>query len=84
MNPVVRQRLVGTLVLIAMAVVFWPIIFVTPETKVPLVIQPPPPAPRVDETPLPMPASPKHPFARLSQAQAMTTRRKKRRISGLA
>jgi len=58
MNPVVRQRLVGTLVLIAMAVVFWPIIFVTPETKAPLVIQPPPPAPRVDETPLPMPASP--------------------------
>lgn len=59
MNPVVRQRLVGTLVLLAMAVVFWPIIFVSPEMKTSIVIDEPPPVPVIDTEPLPDLISPK-------------------------
>ena len=29
MDPLLKQRLVGTLVLVALGVVFWPLIFVT-------------------------------------------------------
>ena len=59
MNPVIRQRLVGTLVLLAMAVVFWPIIFVNPEVRTSIVIDEPPPPPVIDTAPLPAPSSPK-------------------------
>ena len=59
MNPVIRQRLVGTLVLLAMAVVFWPIIFVNPEVRTSIVIDEPPPPPVIDTAPLPVPSSPK-------------------------
>ncbi len=59
MNPVIRQRLVGTLVLLAMAVVFWPIIFVNPEVRTSIVMDEPPPPPVIDTAPLPVPSSPK-------------------------
>lgn len=58
MDPIIKQRLVGTLVLVALGVVFWPIIFVQPESDPGLVVGPVPPAPRIDETPLPRPQSP--------------------------
>ena len=57
MNSIVKQRLVGALVLIALGVVFWPIIFVqTPEDEL---IQLPtmPSRPEFDRTPLPTPTS---------------------------
>lgn len=65
MNPVIRQRLVGTLVLLAMAVVFWPIIFVNPEVRTSIVLDEPPSPPVIDTAPLPAPSSPK---ARISSA----------------
>ena len=58
MNSVLRQRLVGTLVLIALGVVFWPIIFVEPPEDAPMELAPPPPRPNFDTTPLPKPSSP--------------------------
>jgi len=55
MNEVLKQRLVGALILLALGVVFWPIIFVEPgttggagETRIP-------PRPRVDRTPVETP-----------------------------
>jgi len=56
-DPLFRQRLVGTLVLVALAVVFWPLIFVTPETREPIVLQPMSQPPAVDQTPIPEPES---------------------------
>ncbi|WP_116363974.1 SPOR domain-containing protein [Parahaliea mediterranea] len=55
MNNVLKQRLVGALILVALGVVFWPIIFVEPDTgaRAPVVRMPPPPA--IDTTPLPSP-----------------------------
>ena len=40
MDPLLKQRLVGTLVLVALGVVFWPLIFVTPQDRDPVVLQP--------------------------------------------
>ena len=57
MDPLFRQRLVGTLVLVALGVVFWPLIFVTPETREPIVPQPMSRPPAVDQTPIPEPES---------------------------
>jgi len=56
-DPLFRQRLVGALVLLALAVVFWPLIFVTPETREPIVLQPMSQPPAVDQTPIPEPES---------------------------
>ncbi|TXS95691.1 hypothetical protein FV139_07425 [Parahaliea maris] len=55
MNNVLKQRLVGALILVALGVVFWPIIFVEPESarQAPVVRMPPPPA--IDTTPLASP-----------------------------
>lgn len=55
MNNVLKQRLVGALILVALGVVFWPIIFVEPDAarQAPVVRMPPPPA--IDTTPLPAP-----------------------------
>ncbi len=55
MDNLVKQRLVGALILVALAVVFWPIIFVagdggTSEVRVPV-----PEVPPVDLTPVPEP-----------------------------
>ena len=33
MNEVLKQRLVGALILVALALIFWPIVFVEPEDK---------------------------------------------------
>lgn len=57
MDPLFRQRLVGTLVLVALGVVFWPLIFVTPETREPITLQPLSQRPTVDQTPIPEPQS---------------------------
>jgi DedD protein len=45
LNEILKQRLVGALILVALGVVFWPIIFVQPEHSAgegPLAIPPPP------------------------------------------
>ena len=57
MDPLLRQRIVGTLVLVALGVVFWPLIFVTPETREPIVLQPMSQRPAIDQTPIPEPES---------------------------
>lgn len=55
MNNVLKQRLVGALILVALGVVFWPIIFVEPDKapQAPAVRMPPPP--EIDTSPLPSP-----------------------------
>lgn len=55
MNDILKQRLVGALILVALGVVFWPIIFVQPADKPATAQQPIPPRPDVDATPLPAP-----------------------------
>ncbi len=57
MDPIIKQRLVGTLVLIALGIVFWPIIFVQPDTDDSIALEPMPPRPVIDETPIPKPES---------------------------
>ena len=57
MDPLFRQRLVGTLVLVALGIVFWPLIFVPPETREPIVLQPMSQRPAIDQTPIPDPES---------------------------
>lgn len=58
MDSVFRQRLVGTLVLVALGVVFWPIIFVEPLENRPIELAPVPERPVIDTTPIPRPESP--------------------------
>lgn len=55
MDSLVKQRLVGALILVALAVVFWPIIFVQDEERSESIIVAVPPAPPVDRAPLPEP-----------------------------
>ena len=55
MDPLFRQRLVGTLVLVALGIVFWPLIFVPPETREPILLQPMSLRPAIDQTPIPDP-----------------------------
>ena len=57
MDPLFGQRVVGTLVLVALGVVFGPLIFVTPETREPIVLQPMSQRPAIDQTPIPEPES---------------------------
>lgn len=58
MNPILRQRLVGTLVLVALCVVFWPIVFVEPSNQQPIELRPTPERPRIDTSPIEKPQSP--------------------------
>jgi DedD protein len=58
MNPILRQRFVGALVLIALCVVFWPIVFVEPVEQQPIELRPTPERPRVDTSPIAKPQSP--------------------------
>ncbi|MDG1065896.1 MAG: SPOR domain-containing protein [Luminiphilus sp.] len=58
MNPILRQRLVGALVLIALCVVFWPIVFVEPLEQQPIELRPTPERPRIDTSPIAKPLSP--------------------------
>ena len=57
MDPLFRQRLVGTLVLVALGVVFWPLIFVTPDTREPITLQAMSERPAIDQMPIPEPES---------------------------
>lgn len=57
MDAPLKQRLVGALILVALGVVFWPIIFVAPERESPARPEGIPPAPRVDSSVLPSPDS---------------------------
>lgn len=57
MEAPLKQRLVGALILVALGVVFWPIIFVAPERESPTRPEGIPPAPRVDSSLLPAPDS---------------------------
>lgn len=56
MNDILKQRLVGALILLALGVVFWPIVFVQPEQKNTAVPQSIPQAPAVSTEPLDEPA----------------------------
>ena len=55
MNPLLRQRLVGTLVLVALGVVFWPLIFVTPDQRHPISVQPMTDKPDIERSPIAAP-----------------------------
>ena len=57
MNPLIKQRLVGTIVLVALGIVFWPLIFDAPEVPDPIVLQPTSDKPVVDRTPISTPQS---------------------------
>ena len=57
MDSVFRQRLVGTLVLIALGIVFWPLIVTAPDVRDPIVLAPMPEAPLIDRTPISAPES---------------------------
>jgi DedD protein len=52
MNNVLKQRLVGALILVALGVVFWPIIFVEPGERPGVEQVRIPPRPQVDTTPI--------------------------------
>lgn len=55
MNDILKQRLVGALILVALGVVFWPIIFVQPGDVVGEETRRIPARPAVDTTPMPVP-----------------------------
>lgn len=55
MNDVLKQRLVGALILVALGVVFWPIIFVEPGERGGAGEDRIPPRPQVDTTPVETP-----------------------------
>ena len=55
MDSLVKQRLVGALILVALAVIFWPIIFVSSERQPDELTVDVPAAPPVDRQPLPEP-----------------------------
>lgn len=57
MNSIVKQRLVGALVLVALGVVFWPIIFVQTPDEQSLQLPAMPARPEFDRTPMPTPTS---------------------------
>lgn len=57
MNEILKQRLVGALILVALGVVFWPIIFVEQDSRPLGDAAPIPERPQVDTTPLEPPSS---------------------------
>ena len=58
MDPIIKQRLVGSLVLLALGVVFWPIIFVEAPPPQLVVMAPMDPRPEIDTSPIPTPVNP--------------------------
>jgi DedD protein len=56
-NDILKQRLVGALILLALGVVFWPIIFVEPQERYAQEQGMIPPAPDIDSTPIEPPAA---------------------------
>ena len=57
MNPIIKKRLMGVLVLLALGVLFLPFIFVMPIEESFVALNAIPPRPHIDETPLPKPHS---------------------------
>ena len=57
MKPVIRQRLVGILVLVTLGVVFWPIMFVDPDNNESIVLPPMPDEPNIDTSLISTPES---------------------------
>ncbi len=55
MNDILKQRLVGALILVALGVIFWPIIFVEPQSDGNIENLRIPPRPDVDTTPIAAP-----------------------------
>jgi DedD protein len=55
LNDVLKQRLVGALILVALGVVFWPIIFVEPDSPAGSLDARIPPRPDIDTSALPSP-----------------------------
>lgn len=55
MNEVLKQRLVGALILVALGVIFWPIVFVQPKQEDLIQQQNIPPQPQVSTAPLESP-----------------------------
>ena len=72
MSPLLKQRVVGTLVLIALGIVFWPLIFVTPESRDPITLQPMANKPAVDQSPISPPKEPTNPSS-LQEAADLNT-----------
>lgn len=56
MNESLKQRLVGALILVALGVVFWPIIFVPPADRPAVSDVDVPPRPTLQSTPIPAPS----------------------------
>jgi len=56
-NDILKQRLVGALILLALGVVFWPIIFVEPEQRYAREENIIPPAPVIDSSPIEPPGA---------------------------
>ena len=67
MASIIRQRIVGTLVLAALGLVFWPIIFVEPDVEDTITLDPMQPRPIIDESPI---AAPKRHRDRIETAVA--------------
>ena len=57
MNDILKQRLVGALILLALGVVFWPIIFVEPEERYAQQQDRIPPTPVIDASPIASPGT---------------------------
>ena len=57
MDPIIKQRLVGSLVLVALGIVFWPLIFVDNPGRESISVAPMPERPFVDTSPLAAPES---------------------------
>lgn len=57
MNDILKQRLVGALILLALGVVFWPIIFVEPEERQAREQQRIPAPPAIDTSPIEAPSA---------------------------
>lgn len=55
MNDILKQRLVGALILVALGIVFWPIIFVEPGERAALEQSRIPLPPRIDRSPIESP-----------------------------
>ncbi|MDG2459652.1 MAG: SPOR domain-containing protein [Luminiphilus sp.] len=70
MNPLLKQRLVGASVLVALGVVFWPLIFSQPDIREPLVLEQMPARPIINQAPIPAPTNPSEKIA--AQLPAIT------------
>jgi DedD protein len=58
LDSLLKQRLVGASVLVALGVVFWPLIFTQPDIRDPLVLSEMPARPVIDQSPIQPPSDP--------------------------